>query len=44
MDRIELDYFLAAWKATARQREIEQKAAECGMFPETYLKMIGCVA
>ena len=29
--------FLAAWTATARQREVEQKAADRGMWPEQYL-------
>ena len=37
MERVELDHVLAAWKATANERDIEAKAAAMGMWPDQYL-------
>ena len=37
MERVERDHVLAAWKATANERDIEEKAAAMGMWPDQYL-------
>ena len=36
-ERTELDHTLAAWKATANERDIEAKASAMGMWPDQYL-------